>query len=237
MMVKIGNFLFHYRNFLFPVFYACLFIPSPRIFPHSHTAVLVGLIVTLAGQAVRVVTIGLVYIKRGGQNRRIYADDLVSTGIFSHCRNPLYVGNILILLGVGIIANSMLFLAVLMPIFLFFYQAIVLSEENYLLGKFGDAYREYTSNTNRWIPNLSGIGATLKSMTFNWRRVIIREYTSAFIWMLGALAVTMVTIFRSGNSQLLHKEQPFSIVILCVLILTYSIVRYLKKNKYLTEQK
>ena len=32
IFTKFGNWLFHYRNILFPVFYAALFIPSTAIF-------------------------------------------------------------------------------------------------------------------------------------------------------------------------------------------------------------
>ena len=101
-MVKLGNLLFHNRNWLFPLFYVILFIPSPEVFSDPVTAMLIGFGIAIIGQIIRIITIGLVYIVRGGRNRRVYADDLVTTGIFSHCRNPLYVGNILILAGLGL---------------------------------------------------------------------------------------------------------------------------------------
>ncbi|MFC1608432.1 isoprenylcysteine carboxylmethyltransferase family protein, partial [Candidatus Latescibacterota bacterium] len=100
-MIAFGNFLFHYRNILFPLFYAGLFIPSPELFSSYPVAAIAGLAICLLGQGIRVITIGLVYIIRGGSNRRVYAKDLVTTGMFHHCRNPLYVGNILVLFGLG----------------------------------------------------------------------------------------------------------------------------------------
>ena len=165
-MVALGNFLFHYRNMLFPLFYLILFVPSPVIFTSDLTAALTGLCISLIGQIIRIATIGLQYIIRGGSKRRVYAKDLVTTGIFSHCRNPLYIGNILILLGLSIIANSLLFLVVFIPLFAFFYQAIVRAEGNFLLGKFGDEFREYTESVNRWLPKLNGLGETFASMSF-----------------------------------------------------------------------
>jgi protein-S-isoprenylcysteine O-methyltransferase Ste14 len=124
-MVKLGNFLFHYRNFIFPLFYLLLFIPSPLLFSNSLSTTVAGLIVATGGQLIRALTIGLVYIVRGGKDRRIYAEGLVTTGIFSHCRNPLYVGNILVIIGLGMVANSIYFLLIAIPLFIFFYQAIV----------------------------------------------------------------------------------------------------------------
>ncbi len=96
-MVKLGNFLFHYRNVLFPVFYLLLFVPSPLLFSNSLIAAVAGFVIAFIGQLIRALTIGLIYIVRGGKDRRIYAEGLVTEGIFFHCRNPLYVGNILVM--------------------------------------------------------------------------------------------------------------------------------------------
>ena len=157
-MVSIGNFFFKYRNWIFILFYAALFIPSWPLFSKEAFGefyylwpVIIGLVVTITGQAIRGATIGLAYIVRGGKEGKPYAEGLVTEGIFNHCRNPLYVGNILMLLGVGILANSLLYVAVMMPVFLFIYQAIVLAEENFLRNKFGPGYDEYCKKVNRWI--------------------------------------------------------------------------------------
>ena len=157
MMVKLGNFLFHYRNFLFPVFYAFLFIPSPHLFPNYKHALLLGFIIALLGQACRITTIGLKYIIRGGKNRKVYAEDLVTDGLFAHTRNPLYVGNVLILIGLGIMTNTLLFNLIMSPLFIFIYQAIIRAEEDFLSNKFGEAFDQYCADTNRWIPKLNGM--------------------------------------------------------------------------------
>src|SRR5690606_40238292 len=83
------------------------------------------------------------------------------------------------ILGVGILANSLLYVAVVIPIFLFIYQAIVIAEENFLRGKFGPGFDDYCKDVNRWVPRISGLGTTLKSMEFNWKRWIrSEEHTS-----------------------------------------------------------
>src|SRR5689334_12695215 len=163
-MVKFGNWIFHYRNFLFPVFYLLLFIPSPEIFFNWWSAIIIGLSVSLFGEFIRILVMGLVNIQHGGRERTIYSSDLITEGIFSLCRNPLYIGNILILLGLGVMANSLIFILAMIPLFVFFYQAIVLAEENYLEKKFGAPYLEYKSRVNRWLPNLNCFGKTFFSM-------------------------------------------------------------------------
>ena len=232
-MVKLGNFLFRNRNGIFPLFYLMLFVPSWEVFPNSVTAMIIGFSVTIIGQVVRVITIGLVYIIRGGKDRRVYAEDLVTTGVFSHCRNPLYVGNILILVGLGIASNSLLFMAVFTPLFLFFWQAIVLAEENYLRNKFGEQYDEYCKRVNRWLINLNGLGKTLASMQFKWKRVIIREYNSTYIWMTGAVLIVMKHFYFHPDQFDFHKNLPAFIAILILLLLLYLFARYLKKSRKL----
>src|SRR5690349_20743900 len=105
-MIKIGNFFFRYRNVLFIFLYLLLFIPSPLLFSEHYFGsafyvwpIILGLVITISGQAIRGATIGLSYIIRGGNKGKVHAEDLVTSGIFNHCRNPLYVGNILMLSG------------------------------------------------------------------------------------------------------------------------------------------
>jgi protein-S-isoprenylcysteine O-methyltransferase Ste14 len=232
-LVKLGNFLFRNRNGIFPLFYLMLFVPSWEVFPNPVTAMIIGFSVTITGQLIRIITIGLVYIIRGGKDRRVYAEDLVTTGIFSHCRNPLYVGNILILVGLGIASNSLLFMTVFTPLFLFFWQAIVLAEENYLRNKFGEQYNDYCKRVNRWLINFNGIGKTLRSMQFKWKRVIIREYNATYIWMTGAVLIVMKHFYFHDSQFDFRKNLPVFISILVLLLLLYLFARYLKKSRKL----
>ena len=234
-MIQIGNFFFKYRNLLFILLYGLLFLPSPELFAENifHTdyktwPLVIGLFVTVLGQAIRGATIGLAYIVRGGKDKKVYAEHLVSTGIFSHCRNPLYVGNILMLLGVGILANSLIYVAIIMPLFFFIYQVIVLAEENFLRGKFGADFNAYCSKVNRWIPSLKGIGATFSSMEFNWKRWVLKEYTTQFIWLAG-IALLIIRLYQ------IEDVVTNSIYAVIVLAIGYGIVRYLKKSGKMTE--
>jgi protein-S-isoprenylcysteine O-methyltransferase Ste14 len=230
MIVKLGNFLFHNRNGIFPFFYMLLFIPSPELFANPLFAVLIGLTISALGQMIRVLTIGLVYIMRGGKDRRIFADGLVTTGIFTHVRNPLYVGNALVLVGLGIASNSILFNCMATPLFLFFWHAIVHAEERYLFDKFGELYSNYCDNVNRWIPKFSGFAKTLKSMRFNWKRVVIREYNSTYIWMTGAVLIVLKHSYLHSTLYKFNSVKSIVIIVLILLFLLYLTARYLKKS-------
>jgi protein-S-isoprenylcysteine O-methyltransferase Ste14 len=232
-MVAIGNFFFKYRNWIFIIFYAALFIPSWPLFPPGKFSmawpVITGLVITCLGQLTRGLTIGLAYIVRGGKEGKPYAEGLVTEGIFRHCRNPLYVGNILMLLGVGILANSLVYVGIVIPVFLFIYQAIVLAEENFLRGKFGPGFDTYCSKVNRWWPNLKGIGASLSSMEFNWRRWILKEHTTQFIWLCGITLILFLNYPQLTGYDSDYRNLLLGIA-LGVLLLIYILIRYLKKS-------
>jgi len=234
-MIQIGNFFFKYRNLLFILLYGLLFLPSPELFTENifHAdyktwPLTIGMFVTVLGQAIRGATIGLAYIVRGGKDKKVYAEQLVTTGIFSHCRNPLYVGNILMLLGVGILANSLVYVAIIMPMFLFIYQAIVLAEEHFLRGKFGADFDAYCAKVNRWIPSLKGLGATFSSMEFNWKRWVLKEYTTQFIWLAG-IALLIIRLYQ------IEDVMTNSIYAVIALAIGYGLVRYLKKSGKMKE--
>lgn len=235
-MVAIGNFFFKYRNWIFIVFYGALFIPSWPLFSRETFGetyylwpIIGGLLITCLGQLIRGLTIGLAYIVRGGKEGKPYAEGLVTEGIFNHCRNPLYVGNILMLLGVGILANSLIYVVIVIPVFLFIYQAIVLAEENFLRGKFGPGFDTYCGKVNRWIPNLRGIGKTFASMHFNWRRWILKEHTTQFIWLAGIVLLLLLNYPELTGHN--HSTRNTALVIcLSFLVIVYALVRYLKKS-------
>lgn len=235
-MVAIGNFLYRYRNFLFILLYLLLFIPSPKIFneenfgpKYYYWPITIGLVITILGQLIRGLTIGLAYIIRGGKDKKVYADTLVTTGIFNHCRNPLYVGNILMLLGAGILANSLIYLTLVIPFFLFTYDAIVLAEEHFLRTKFGNEFNQYCKRVNRWVPSLKGLTATFRSMRFRWKRWLIKEYNTQYVWMTG---ISLIILF--GYPELTNNDASIRnlwiAILLTVILIYYLFVRFMKKT-------
>lgn len=224
MLVKLGNWLFHYRNILFPIFYAALFIPSTPILPSSYALTIGGIIIGL-GVLIRCITIGFVYIVRGGKDRTIYANNLVTEGIYMICRNPMYLGNIMLILGFGIFSNSLIFLTVFFPLFLIIYWAIIEAEENFLFKKFGDDYEEYLEKTNALIPNLKYLKSATKNYRFDFIRVIRKEYNSTYLYLTGVLLLLVYKSFISVKTFLISF-----IILSCVYIITKILKRKNKLN-------
>lgn len=234
LLVRYGNFLFKYRNALFPIVLLTLFFTTrPSVGPNDWVVDLAGVLVSLSGQILRIAVIGYKYIIRGGKNARIYAEDLVTTGFFAHCRNPLYAGNILVLLGLFIIHNNFWVYVIGVPFFLTGYAAIVAAEEAFLLGKFGDAYRAYMDDVPRWVPRRSGFSESVAGMTFNWRRVVLKEYGSTFAWTATAI------VLMARQTLLYHDYQDRELYlnalagVLVLLGVAYGTARYLKLTRKL----
>jgi protein-S-isoprenylcysteine O-methyltransferase Ste14 len=76
---------------------------------------------------------------------------LVVDGIYRRSRNPLYLGLILVYLGLGVAAGSLWAIGLLVPLLWVINVGVVKREERYLERKFGDAYRAYKARVRRWI--------------------------------------------------------------------------------------
>ena len=232
-MISIGNFFFKYRNIVFIFLYLALFIPSPELFTsevfgenYYWLPILLGLVITVLGQLIRGATIGLAYIVRGGKDKKVYADHLVTEGIFNHCRNPLYVGNVLMLVGVGILSNSLLYVVVFIPLFLFIYQAIILAEENFLRKKFGQSFNDYCARVCRWGINFKGIGKTFSKMDFNASRWILKEYNTQFVWLAGITLLLFLNYPQLTNGDTQSRNMLMGAIIV-ILALFYVFVGYM----------
>jgi protein-S-isoprenylcysteine O-methyltransferase Ste14 len=133
------------------------------------------------------------------------------------------------LLGVGILANSLVYVAIVIPVFLFIYQAIVLAEENFLRGKFGPGFDEYCKKVTRWFPNLKGIGKTFSSMKFNWKRWILKEHTTQFIWLIGITLLLLLNYPELTGHNIVFRNTLLGII-LGILLAVYLLIRFLKKT-------
>ncbi|HHT9126436.1 MAG TPA: methyltransferase family protein [Candidatus Brocadiia bacterium] len=235
-IIKVGVFLFRWRNTVFfLVDFILIFSTRPKFIFGSELLDNcmdgVGFTVALSGQVLRALTIGHDYIKRGGRDKKIAADRLVTGGIFAHSRNPLYLGNILILIGLGIIYNSIWVYILGFSFFLFGYLAIVVAEESFLKEKFGAEYEAYCKRVPRFIPRFTGIRNTLSGGTFNWTRFLKKEYNLICIWVSSAIFLEIWEEFLYFGYA--SRKRSMLVLSLCLIpiFVFYCIVRYLKKYK------
>jgi len=60
------------------------------------------------------------------------------------------------------------------------FRSIGISEEEFLRGKFGQEFEDYCRRVPRFGFRLRGLRETLAGSTFDWRRVVAKEYGSTF---------------------------------------------------------
>jgi protein-S-isoprenylcysteine O-methyltransferase Ste14 len=233
-----GNFFFKYRDALFPTILACTAIAvKPAPFLDSRSADLAldaaGLAVACLGQGIRILTIGYVYIIRGGKAKKVYAERLVTTGIFAHVRNPMYLGNLLVILGFALIHNAPLFYALMIPFFAFAYASIIAAEESFLRDKFGPEFEAYCARVNRLLPKPGGLRNTLASMRFDWQRVIRKEYGTLFTFITSILGLFALELYRFDGFS--GHESRFALLAGLWLSagIAWAVARILKKKKRL----
>lgn len=226
LLEKAGHLLFGTRNVLFPAAFLAVVaaFPPPRT-PLSLAWPAAGLSLLALGQGLRVLTIGFRYIKRGGKDGRIFAHGLVTGGVFAHCRNPMYAGNLLALLGLLVTAGNPIGVVLGGGFFATAYVAIVLAEETYLEGRFGDEYRAYRARVARFLPRLRGLAATLRPLPFDWRKVIAKEHGTLYLNLLLALLVLAYGAHRRGTLDVV----PFAATAAGGTLL-YALARVAKKK-------
>lgn len=238
-MIKLGRFLFRYRNVVGPaIFLLALALSRPQ-YPLGRADLniafdVAGVVLALCGQLLRILTIGYEYIVRGGRNRHVYADTLVQGGVFAHSRNPLYFGNLLIAIGLALVIHARAFYLIVIPAIVLAYSAIAAAEEAYLREKFGGQYEDYSRRVNRWWPRLTGFRRSIDGMRFNWQRVLVKEYSTTFI-LLGALVCLRVwSEYSVIGASALPSRNAFIVGVVAWAAL-YLAVRALKKSGYVRD--
>ncbi|MFT5507287.1 MAG: protein-S-isoprenylcysteine O-methyltransferase Ste14 [Hyphomicrobiaceae bacterium] len=79
------------------------------------------------------------------------ASALVTSGPFARLRNPIYVADVMILLGVAELTKNLWFVVGAAIFGVLVTYLAILPEERHLEFRFGDAYRDYKSRSRRWL--------------------------------------------------------------------------------------
>lgn len=99
--------------------------------------------------------IGSYRIRRGGGGPGMSTppDRLVTTGPYAWCRNPMYLGHIIFLIGLTLTFQS-LFAGLIAAGTSLWFHVRVRRDEKRLRERFGPAYQDYSVRVRRWIPRL-----------------------------------------------------------------------------------
>lgn len=139
--------IFKYRSYT-PIPFLILML----IFENaSITSLVIGFAIALTGELIRLWGVSWA----GSETRTtggVGGSFLVIRGPFAHVRNPLYLGNILLYFGIGIMSMSLFpYLQIVALLFFFFqYYVIVKEEEGYLIKTFAEDYDRYFKQVPRF---------------------------------------------------------------------------------------
>ncbi|MFZ5996978.1 MAG: methyltransferase family protein [Nitrospirota bacterium] len=204
---RAGAYLFKYRSYQFFIMGLILFEERPH-FQYITDSLLYELFcvgVAFCGVVIRTLTIAFVREGTSGRNTRTQkACELNTTGAYSIVRNPLYVGNYLILLGVSLLAQNHEVVILNSVIFISIYLPIILTEEAFLLDKFGAHYIDYAKSVNCVIPSLKNFKRPDRK--FNGKMVLKREHDTWLTTILSLIFVELLREYGTKGRIELHTE-------------------------------
>jgi protein-S-isoprenylcysteine O-methyltransferase Ste14 len=187
--------VFAYRSYTpIPFLVAMVWFARPTL-----VSLLLGFAVVALGEMIRFWGVSIA----GAETRTtgtVGGTHLITTGPFAYVRNPLYLGNMTMYIGVGIMSLA-LFPWLLAGALLWFYvqyYLIVTKEEEYLRERFGTEYRRYCSEVRRFVPRLTpyrGQGAAPK--TVNVSEGFVSESRTLQAIVLVAVVLTVMYILRN----------------------------------------
>ncbi len=239
-----GDFLFRHRSFL-PL--ALLFIGigvkmyGEYSMEEASKPLFLGLLeisaflIASLGFLIRVMVVGYTPPNTSGRNTNEgqVADTLNTTGLYSLVRNPLYLGNYLMWLGISMLTGNLWFVLIFSLVFWIYYERIVFAEEQFLRVKFGAEYLTWSKHTSPFLPvHLNYVKPTIP---FSWKKVLRREKNGLFGLFVVFLLFDLLGSF--AREQTISIEKTWIIIgTMCSGIL-YLILKILKNyTSYLNEE-
>ena len=155
-------------------------------------------------------------------------EEFEANEIYQYCRNPKYVGNVLIFVGIGLFANSLHFLISIVPLVSFVNHTMVTSMELDLLNIFKQPYENYRQSVNRYLPRLRDIMHISFGSRFTWKSYLAKEHDTIYIICVSIYILLMLNhpIFLVLETQ---DKMDMSRMILPTLTMLYLYTKFLVK--------
>ena len=233
-----GNFLFKYRGQI-PILLFLIVIPfiyNTDYNDFSKTLIkqntIISIVISLIGFMIRIYTVGTTPAGTSGRNRdKQIAEKLNKTGVYSIIRHPLYLGNLLIWLGVAFFTINTIFLGLIIIFFGFYYNEIMKTEENFLVKKFQNEFLLWKNITPMFIPTFKSFKKS--NYNFSLKTVLKREY-STFLAIVISFLYVQAVINISLNEEIIMSNTMWKIFTAAILITL--ILRSLKKYTSILNQ-
>ncbi len=79
------------------------------------------------------------------------ASTLVMSGVFRFTRNPMYLGFVILTIGIAVAINALALLAATVLEAVLLQVAVINPEEQFLVAAFGSDFEDYRCRTRRWL--------------------------------------------------------------------------------------
>lgn len=234
-----GNFLFRWRSFvpLVLLIPGAMALADSALFENKYGDfieecwVIIGLVIAILGLAIRWITVGFVPGSTSGRNTKSQRADVLNTdGMYSIVRNPLYLGNFLAILGVLISLKVWWFVLIGILAYWIYIERVIAAEEEYLIEKFGDEYRQWAYQTPIFIPKIQLWRSP--ELLFSYKTVLKREYNGVMA-VAAAFFITEFVIdvgFEREPVLLWAKEDWPWVAGFLMATATFFMLRTLKKK-------
>lgn len=209
-MIKSGHTLFRYRSYLpFLMIGPVLIALRESVYIEDLVGddiedlwVFGAFLMSLFGLFLRAITVGHVPAGTSGRNTQSQkASQLNTTGMYSIVRNPLYLGNFIIILGV-LLSIKVWWLILLGCLGFFIYmERIILAEEKFLTEEYGEKYLEWRAKTPIILPNLNLWQKP--ALPFSLRTVLKREYPAL-------IAIGTCFFITELITDVFFEKEPFT---------------------------
>lgn len=108
---------------------------------------------SLIALGVIILAIAVRQFRKAGTNVQTWKPTtaLVTDGLYRLSRNPIYIALSLIYAGIGIAADNLWALGLLVPVLVVIRYGVIAREERYLERQFGQEYLSYKASGRRWL--------------------------------------------------------------------------------------
>ena len=190
--MDIRQFFFKYRSYTpIPIAILILYFALEHS-PHYF----LGLLMLFFGELIRIWAVS--YAGGKTRTRKVGAPELCTSGPYSFTRNPLYLGNMFMYIGIAMVAgapNIILMISIIFSFFLIQYTFIVSLEEETLTTLFGEQYINYKKHVPAIFPRLR----PWKGSRVAKRRSILRTIKTEKRTLQNVLLILTLIFLKSKN--------------------------------------
>ena len=242
-LVRQGNWLFRWRSYL-PFLILPLAAASFRNSGWFIDTFVNGLeeawdiacyVLALVGLGLRIAIVGYVPSGTSGRNAvEQRADVLNTSGMYSVVRHPLYFANFIVFIAFILLFKSLLLALFMALAYFLYYERIMLAEEQFLEGKYGESYRAWAGKTPAFLPRLTGF--VRPSLSFSWRSALVREFHTLFLISAAFALVEMLEALileKQNFSEWIADEPVWMVVFVASAVIYVCIYTIKKRTKWL----